>query len=568
MSIIFWLSIIHLPRILSFTFPNKALLSSSPAINKGGKRYCNLDRIKGDGVTGKFGVIRNSRNYGNLVITSPGTSSFSSYGIRTATSSLFLSKSSVEVVKNRTQDKDSGFESDEEDVDVDVYELRDGNSVNDGDKNKKMSNEGQRLITKTNMETKPPISLSPEQNDLESDNAQKKRKEKGSTSLGSFLLKRKKLEEEKIKEMQDLNIDLDLGDISYNNDNDDSENNDRINIRIDGNDNFDGRGKGATEAENDRNEIMDGFNLPNKANITEVQMEIDQTIKSLASEAEETLVSFIDLTKGKKEKDAEKEKDLMKGLDLETVRDVDQSVSILSTSYQNLMKDIDVLPFSISQSPSVEIPTSEEVDADSSILPLSGATHTARIGRDMRHLAVSIASTIEDAEQWKDFTEDGGGLLPLLECIRDGAEEIDKGPWEKNIYDQGMIGLVEEKEEAFAAAFSACKTLRDLCAISKPFAAIVTDSILRANAAWSTQVKYDDGRIETEGGIISNLVTLLQFSQQADKFYNPRSRRQRMRALRNRGVQRLGNRKQKRGKLTRLYTESHSQLFKILFDAI
>ena len=144
--------------------------------------------------------------------------------------------------------------------------------------------------------------------------------------------------------------------------------------------------------------------------------------------------------------------------------------------------------------------------------------------------------------------EDGGGVLPLLECIRDGAKEIEKGPWEKDVRDEGMVGLVEKREEAFAAACTACKTLRDLCAISKPFASIITDSILRTDAAWSTPVQNKDEQTNFEGGIISNLITLLRFSQEADLLYNRRSRQQKIRALRNKGVQRLGNRKQKRSK--------------------
>ena len=337
------------------------------------------------------------------------------------------------------------------------------------------------------------------------------------SSLGSFLLKRKKIEEEAMKKR--------------------------------GGSEDEGEGK-MTEGGN--------YKLP------DVQKEFDQTMKTIASEAEGTFVSFIDLTKGtgggkKDNKDESKKKtrkrkgkrfndiDDLQGLDEDIVREVDESITLLSAPQELLKKDIEVLamPITIEQ-PNVEI--LETDDSLISTLPLSDVAHTARIEKDMRHLAVSIASTIEDAEQWKTFMEDGGGVLPLLECIRDGAKEIEKGPWEKDVRDEGMVGLVEKREEAFAAACTACKTLRDLCAISKPFASIITDSILRADVAWSTPVQNKDEQTNFEGGIISNLITLLRFSQEADLLYNRRSRQQKIRALRNKGVQRLGNRKQKRSK--------------------
>ncbi len=399
------------------------------------------------------------------------------------------------------------------------------------------------------------------------------------SSLGSLLLKRKRIEEEEIKKkIQDMST------VKSYNINDNNGNSDDNNDNGD-NDAFRTRKKTTDiqDSSNDKNEnenpmglfqdeMIDGLVDFNGKNITEVQKEIDQTIKSFASEAEETLVSFIDLTKGRMDGSGmnkrvggeddngkRKERNLsLQGLDAELVREVDESVTILSASRQNIMKEIEVLP-----SKSVRIQLQEqqqqqqqvESDTSKTQLPLSGPAHTARIERDMKQLAVSIASTVENAEQWKAFTEDGGGLLPLLECIRDGAREIENGSWGKgDVYydDEGMIGLVEKREEAFAAACRACKTMRDLCTISKPFAAMITDSILRANVIWSEPVQHKDGKTTLDGGLISNLVTLLHFSQQSDNLYNAKSRRQKIRrAFRNRGgVQRLGNRRQKRSRFT------------------
>lgn len=375
------------------------------------------------------------------------------------------------------------------------------------------------------------------------------------SSLGSLLLKRKKIEEEEIKKKIE-NLTSSPSPSSSNMDNQDNDDND---------DKTNGESSQRDEEDDNlmilfQDEInIDGLDFNGK-DITEVQKEIDQTIKTLASEAEETIVSFIDLTKGRidsssgskdeRGKSSENEEDLSsEGLDEELVREVDESVNMLTSSQQNLMKDIEVLITPATKTNQVQQQQQQQTEVDPSIkLPLSGPGHTARIERDMKQLAVSIASTVEDAQQWQTYTEDGGGLLPLLECIRDGAKEIENGPWEKNLYyDEGMTSLVEKREEAFAAACAACKTLRDLCSISKPFASMITDSILRANSVWSDPVTHKDGQITLDGGLISNLVTLLRFSQQADNLTNPKSTKQKLRAFRNGGVQRLGNRRQKRG---------------------
>lgn len=103
-----------------------------------------------------------------------------------------------------------------------------------------------------------------------------------------------------------------------------------------------------------------------------------------------------------------------------------------------------------------------------------------RIGRDMRHLAVSVAASIDKPWQWKLFFDEGGGVLPLLECIRDGARSVQKG---KEDFEDGDVDgtsiLMEQHEASFAAACTACRALRDLSALSKDFSAVVTDDILK-----------------------------------------------------------------------------------------
>ena len=155
----------------------------------------------------------------------------------------------------------------------------------------------------------------------------------------------------------------------------------------------------------------------------------------------------------------------------------------------------------------------------------------------MRRLAVSIASGIENEEQWRIFCEDGGGLLPLLECIRDGAREVrqssilmrhHKRMRLKNLIsgrvlsqNLGIHELIGEQEAAFNTACEACKTLRDLSVISKPFSAMITDGVLRADAFWATErMSGKAGEAKLYGGVISDLVDLLKYSAELDNTYS------------------------------------------------
>jgi len=93
-------------------------------------------------------------------------------------------------------------------------------------------------------------------------------------------------------------------------------------------------------------------------------------------------------------------------------QELDESVSSLSIS-EDVMSDMKILP----------LDDNEVWDSDNSIvkvdekdmLTLSYPEHyKGRIGRDMRHLAVSIAASIDKSWQWKLFFDEGGGVLPLL----------------------------------------------------------------------------------------------------------------------------------------------------------
>mmetsp|Transcript_1393 Transcript_1393/g.2638 ORF Transcript_1393/g.2638 Transcript_1393/m.2638 type:complete len:972 (+) Transcript_1393:218-3133(+) len=210
-----------------------------------------------------------------------------------------------------------------------------------------------------------------------------------------------------------------------------------------------------------------------------------------------------------------------------TAKELDESVTELPISDELLMNDMDVLPLGND----IEISAKGKGSLDEEDLPrLSYPEHyNDRIGRDMRHLAVSIAASIDKPSQWKLFFDEGGGVLPLLECIRDGARSVEQS-LPDFLDDEDVDGtniLIEQHEASFAAACTACRALRDLSALSKDFAAVVTDDILTVNARWSTcVVEGRSGYDCSTGGLISDLLTLLKHANEAGTFTKaPRRRR-------------------------------------------
>lgn len=372
-------------------------------------------------------------------------------------------------------------------------------------------------------------------------------------SLGSFLLQRKAIEEDEIEKLKSREGKEKMQQIS----NVDKESDETNRVKAVG-----------------------------PLNPTDVQREFDEALQKFASDAETTIASFIDTynqgavgedkkLKGKKmtdkvkkqpkkltipkSKDEQKEEE--NRIDPELIRELDASISILTGSgseigRREILKDIEMLRDVTSTSSSMRQRRGGEVqDVDNKVtnlLPLSDPRHTARIEIDMRRLAVNIASNIESIDQWKSFCEDGGGILPLLECIRDGAREVREGQLltQGNDYDGlGMLGLVEQREAAFEAACKACKALRDLCVISKPFSAVITDSILRADVMWANAVDVESKTEKKQlfkGGILFDLAFLIKYSMDSDKLYNPRSEWEGMPSLRSNGINIISNRKQRK----------------------
>lgn len=213
------------------------------------------------------------------------------------------------------------------------------------------------------------------------------------------------------------------------------------------------------------------------------------------------------------------------------MKELDESVRQLSIT-DHLMDGIQVIPNSHNSNTNVEQSTTLPGDViGQDILRLSYPEHYKnRIGRDMRQLAVSIAASIDKPWQWKLFFDEGGGVLPLLECIRDGARSVEKGRADGDIEgtttttanSQQLLLEQQQNEASFAAACTACRALRDLSALSKDFAAVVTDDILRVNDQWSMCVVAGEGYNCYSGGLISDLLILLRHANEAESFYNGR----------------------------------------------
>jgi len=197
-------------------------------------------------------------------------------------------------------------------------------------------------------------------------------------------------------------------------------------------------------------------------------------------------------------------------------QELDESVSKLSISSEDVMSDMKILPLDENEVWDSDNSIEELVD-EKDLLGLSYPEHyKGRIGRDMRHLAVSIAASIDKPWQWKLFFDEGGGVLPLLLCISDGAKAVQEGRLDFLDGDvEGTNSLKEQHEASFAAACTACRALRDLSALSKDFAAVVTDDLLRVDTEWSTCVVEGDGYDCSSGGLISDLLILLKHANEA-----------------------------------------------------
>lgn len=173
---------------------------------------------------------------------------------------------------------------------------------------------------------------------------------------------------------------------------------------------------------------------------------------------------------------------------LQTARQLDASISATrrAPSIDILTSDLQILPLGSLYSSRTRgsIPTFPWMRQPEQYLD--------RMDRDRRHLAVSIAASVMDEVQWRAFCEERGGLYPILQTIREGARAIISHQQRGK---KKLTYLLRpddvRREESFRAACSACRAIRDLCTISPDMAAVITDGMLRANAAWNGNLMND-----------------------------------------------------------------------------
>lgn len=209
-------------------------------------------------------------------------------------------------------------------------------------------------------------------------------------------------------------------------------------------------------------------------------------------------------------------------MDVGTATDLDNAV--VRITVDEFKEDMTVLPM---VSPQV---APQYGTIDISDMPLSQPEHySERIDRDKRLLAIGIAESVDEPWQWRRFCDEKGGIKSLLKTIQNGANYFVKNDQQGSEF----LLLLEEYEETFLAACNACRALRDLCAISDDVRAVMTDEILRANAA------------SGNNALMKDFSSLLRHADEADVWDNVRLKNFRPKS----NFFRLLGRKDRRGEL-------------------
>ena len=194
-------------------------------------------------------------------------------------------------------------------------------------------------------------------------------------------------------------------------------------------------------------------------------------------------------------------------MDAETAKELDSSVTFLPK--RSIGPDVEILEL-----PDLYAQLVSKNQSSLPLPPLSRPDHyKERIGRDMRHLGVSIASSVQEIEEWREFCQEPhrSGIIPLVECIQEGARSI------RNRRDESLRVsdyVQTQYEESFLAASSSCRALRDLCALSPEVSAVITDCILRANTACER---------EHETSLMDDFCTILKYAHDNSEYDYKRS---------------------------------------------
>jgi len=179
-------------------------------------------------------------------------------------------------------------------------------------------------------------------------------------------------------------------------------------------------------------------------------------------------------------------------MDAAAATELDNSVTKVSDRNQ-LKKTMTVLPSSPFYARQVSTSENGSEQENLSLPPWSQPSHyQERIDRDKRLLAIGIAESVVHPWQWTQFKEEKGGIQSLLKSISVGAAAVKKRKSRGKSSKAGMSqNEQQQRYNSFLAACHACRALRDLCAISDEIRAVMTNEILRADAALSGSLMDD-----------------------------------------------------------------------------
>ncbi|GKY98252.1 hypothetical protein MPSEU_000782900 [Mayamaea pseudoterrestris] len=205
--------------------------------------------------------------------------------------------------------------------------------------------------------------------------------------------------------------------------------------------------------------------------------------------------------------ESEQQASVMDSMDYSTAKSLDDAVTRLAGDVEFHKSGVEVLPLD----PLYQTQQQSKASTTTRIATLKQPEkHQGRIMRDRRLTAASITASMDTPAQWRLFCQEGGGLVPLLETIREGARSV----MLDHSSSKDTTWLQNHHEEAIIAASNACRSIRDVCAVSPEIAAIVTDGMLRVNAAWAE-----------DGGLLGDFCTLLEY---ANDYTETKTSRKRM----------------------------------------
>jgi len=120
----------------------------------------------------------------------------------------------------------------------------------------------------------------------------------------------------------------------------------------------------------------------------------------------------------------------------------------------------------------------------------------SRIEQDIQKIAISIASNVKSPDDWRTFSEEEGGVLPLVETIQEAAFMIKKSSFSD-------LSKNTKYLDRFRASISSAKVIRDVCALSPELASIITSRVLSID---------NQKESESDSGIFRSISILIKYT--------------------------------------------------------